>query len=132
MSAHRCTTHKFSKTWLKSDSCMTAWARSLPAPICYVQKIDAMARFLRAIIHPDGEIPLFNDSVLVGARTVRQLLAMIESPESTKAESEPHTVVFPESGYGVIRSAEELEAGSSSIAVRSGRIISRATDTATC
>jgi len=31
---------------------------------------------------------------------------MIESPETTQVASEPQTVVFPESGYGVIRSAE--------------------------
>jgi uncharacterized heparinase superfamily protein len=71
-----------------------------------VQKIDSMARFLRAILHPDGEIPLFNDSVLGAARPSRQLLAMTESHESTNVDSKPHAIVFPESGYGVIRSAE--------------------------
>ena len=70
------------------------------------QKIDSMARFLRAILHPDGEIPLFNDSVLGGARPSRQSLAMTESRESENVDSEPRAIVFPESGYGVIRSAE--------------------------
>jgi uncharacterized heparinase superfamily protein len=71
-----------------------------------LRKIDSMTRFLRAILHPDGEIPLFNDSVLGGARPTRHLLAMTESPEGANVESEPYTIVFPESGYGVIRSAE--------------------------
>ena len=70
------------------------------------QKIDSMARFLRAILHPDGEIPLFNDSVLGGARPSRQSLAMTESRESENVDSEPRAIVFPESGYGIIRSAE--------------------------
>lgn len=70
------------------------------------QKIDSMARFLRAILHPDSEISLFNDSALDPARPTRQLLAMTESPESTPVDREPLAIVFPESGYGVIRSAE--------------------------
>ena len=37
-----------------------------------------MAQFLRGILHPDGEIPLFNDSVLGGARAPAELLAMAE------------------------------------------------------
>ena len=38
-----------------------------------------MARFLKGILHPDGEIPLFNDSVLGVARPPAELLATTES-----------------------------------------------------
>ncbi len=69
-------------------------------------KIQSMAEFLRGILHPDGEIPLFNDSVLGGARPPAQLLALAESPDSTIARTEPHAIVFPETGYGVMRSPE--------------------------
>jgi uncharacterized heparinase superfamily protein len=71
-----------------------------------LQKIDSMARFLRGILHPDGEIPLFNDSVLSGVRPPGQLLALAESPDTNVVESESPVTVFPETGYGVIRSAE--------------------------
>jgi uncharacterized heparinase superfamily protein len=75
-----------------------------------LQKTDSMARFLRGNLHPDGEIPLFNDSVLGGARPPAQLLAMAESPDSRIVESKSPIAVFPESGYGVIRSPESRSA----------------------
>lgn len=74
------------------------------------QKIDLMAHFLRDMLHPDGEIPLFNDSVLGGARKPAQLLRPAESPESSIVENTPHTIVFPETGYGVIHSLESKSA----------------------
>ncbi|MFZ0963028.1 MAG: alginate lyase family protein [Terriglobia bacterium] len=67
-------------------------------------KIQSMAEFLRGVLHPDGEIPLFNDSVLAGARSPGELLAMAESPDCKIAGSEPHAIVFAQTGYGVIRS----------------------------
>jgi len=80
--------------------------RILPCSDLLSRKIRSMAQFLKGIIHPDGEIPLFNDSVLGGARPPDELLAMAEMSDIQSAESEPQVTVFPDTGYGVIRSPE--------------------------
>ncbi len=74
------------------------------------EKINSMARFLRGVLHPDGEIPLFNDSALGGARTPAQLLGLADPPETRIAQCPPSSIVFPETGYGVIRSQESESA----------------------
>ena len=68
------------------------------------QKIESMAKFLRGILHPDGEIPLFNDSVLHGARPPAELLVMAETPDANVVESESPVTLFPATGYAVMRS----------------------------
>ncbi len=70
------------------------------------QKIQLMADFLQGILHPDGEIPLFNDSVLGGARLPAQLLTLAEGPDPQSARRESKVTVFPGTGYGVLRSLE--------------------------
>ena len=70
------------------------------------QKVLAMAQFLRSILHPDGEIPLFNDSTLDGACPPARLLAMTEPSDAKVIESKPLVTVFPKTGYGIIRSRE--------------------------
>lgn len=70
------------------------------------QKIRSMAQFLRGILHPDGEIPLFNDSVLGGARPPAELLTLAEGPKTDGIENKSQVTVFPDTGYGVIRSPE--------------------------
>ena len=72
------------------------------------EKIRSMVQFLRGILHPDGEIPLFNDSVLGGARSPAELLALAEAPDTKVVESMSQVTVFPDTGYGVIRSPESL------------------------
>jgi uncharacterized heparinase superfamily protein len=76
----------------------------------FSEKINSMARFLRGVLHPDGEIPLFNDSALGGARTPAHLLGLADPPESRIAQCTPRSIVFPETGYGVIRSKESESA----------------------
>ena len=78
--------------------------RSLHCSDLLSRKIRSMARFLKGIIHPDGEIPLLNDSVLGGARPPDVLLAMAGMSDSQSTEREPQVTVFPDTGYGVIRS----------------------------
>jgi uncharacterized heparinase superfamily protein len=68
------------------------------------QKIHSMAEFLRGILHPDGEIPLFNDSALGGARPPAELLAMVETPDAQGVAGERPVILFPATGYGIIRS----------------------------
>jgi uncharacterized heparinase superfamily protein len=80
--------------------------RRLAGSELLAQKIQSMAEFLRGILHPDGEIPLFSDSVLGGGRPPGQLLAMAEPHDSKTARSESGVIVFPATGYGVIRSPE--------------------------
>ncbi len=70
------------------------------------QKIRSMAQFLQGILHPDGEIPLFNDSALGGASPPAKSLTLAEAADTKGFESVHQVKVFPDSGYGVIRSLE--------------------------
>jgi len=73
--------------------------------------VTRMANFLRCVLHPDGEIPLFNDSAMGVAAAPRELLMRAEGsievadrkgfPYSLKDRTE--VTVLRESGYGVIR-----------------------------
>jgi uncharacterized heparinase superfamily protein len=74
------------------------------------QKIPSMAEFLRGILHPDGEIPLFNDSVLGGARAPAELLTVAGSHDNTIIESDSPGRLFAETGYGAIRNIETQSA----------------------
>jgi uncharacterized heparinase superfamily protein len=74
------------------------------------QKIRLMARFLKSILHPDGEIPLFNDSVLGGGLLPADLLTLAEAPDAKIGANESPVTVFPDTGYGVIRSPESRSA----------------------
>jgi len=67
------------------------------------QKIKSMAEFLRGILHPDSEIPLFNDSALYAGRPPAELLAMVGTPDDRVVESESPVTIFPATGYGVMR-----------------------------
>jgi uncharacterized heparinase superfamily protein len=80
--------------------------RSLRCSALLSRKIQSMARFLKEILHPDGEIPLFNDSVLGGARSPDELLAIAETSDIQSTHGKPQVTLFPDTGYGVIRSPE--------------------------
>ena len=89
------------------------------------ERIAAMAAFARAILHPDGEIPLFNDSAFDIGRPTQELLALAaDSPawerrhparipgsrrddhaltKGGSAGSSPSVAVLTETGYAVIR-----------------------------
>jgi uncharacterized heparinase superfamily protein len=62
-----------------------------------------MAQFLRCLLHPDGEIPLFNDSVLGVAPAPGGLLERAGAPVEPPSGDRPQVTVFRESGYGVVR-----------------------------
>ena len=68
------------------------------------------AQSLLTILHPDGEIPLFNDSELDGARAPESLLASASTDLVATAETDPSVTLFPHTGYGIIRSAESRSA----------------------
>jgi len=74
------------------------------------EKIRSMSRFLKGILHPDGEIPLFNDSVLGATPPPAELLARTASIHVEGPKSEPEVMVFANSGYGAIRSPESRSA----------------------
>ncbi len=74
------------------------------------RKIGSMALFLKGILHPDGDIPLFNDSVLGGARQPAELLSVVETPDAENIKGESKVTLFPETGYGVIRNPESRSA----------------------
>jgi uncharacterized heparinase superfamily protein len=63
-----------------------------------------MADFLRKIVHPDGEIPLFNDSAFgFITRPAAELLAQVGSPHTTRFQTGPGVSVLAETGYAVVR-----------------------------
>jgi uncharacterized heparinase superfamily protein len=80
-----------------------ATGKKLACAELLAQKVRAMAQFLRGVLHPDGEIPLFNDSALGGARAPAELLALAESPDFQRAPNDSLVTVFPETGYAVMR-----------------------------
>lgn len=81
--------------------------------------VTRMGRFLNCVLHPDGEIPLFNDSALGVAPSAAGLLGRaglpIEAPSDYRSEdgipegsadtsrNGPAVTLLRESGYGVIR-----------------------------
>ena len=83
-----------------------ATGKNLSCSRLLAEKIRSMAQFMKGILHPDGEIPLFNDSVLGGAHLPAEVLNMAEAPDTKGVESESQVRVFPDTGYGVIRSPE--------------------------
>jgi uncharacterized heparinase superfamily protein len=62
-----------------------------------------MANFLRRVLHPDGEIPLFNDSALGVAPSTRGLLMRAGVSVEASSNNRPEVTVLPETGYGVVR-----------------------------
>jgi hypothetical protein len=65
--------------------------------------VTAMANFLRCVLHPDGEIPLFNDSALGVAPPTQGLLTRAGVSVQVPSNACPEVTVLPETGYGVVR-----------------------------
>ncbi len=82
-----------------------AWAcgRTLPGAPTVSERVAQMAAFLRGVLHPDGEIPLFNDSAFGVARSPAELLSLAGASAANNPEGVPEVNLFPETGYGVIR-----------------------------
>jgi uncharacterized heparinase superfamily protein len=81
-----------------------AIARPLVCAELLDRKIAAMREFLGAILHPDGEIPLFNDATLSGARPACELIGTAaDGGQSTAIDGRRTVRVFPQTGYAVLR-----------------------------
>jgi len=65
--------------------------------------IERMCDYLSQIVHPDGEIPLLNDSQLGVTRPTKQIIKAAGLSARHHGESEINVRVFPDSGYAVIR-----------------------------
>ncbi len=65
--------------------------------------ITMMRAFLQGILHPDGELPLLNDSALNVARPPAELLRAAPGAVSKSCDPRPAVEIFPRTGYGVIR-----------------------------
>jgi uncharacterized heparinase superfamily protein len=87
-----------------------ATGRSLSCADLLSSKVQAMAQFLAGVLHPDGEIPFFNDSALGGARAPAALLALAGSLAGPDARADLPVTVFRDSGYAVIRNRESRSA----------------------
>lgn len=75
------------------------------------EKIILMREFLAAILHPDGEIPLFNDSVCGIARPSSELLAMEAFDNHPLAETgKVGTTILANTGYAVVREPDTRSA----------------------
>jgi uncharacterized heparinase superfamily protein len=75
------------------------------AAICkeeVLRNIGKMAHFLSVMVHPDGEIPLFNDSQIGVTRPTSQILRDAGQLESDRA-SETTVDALLDSGYAAIR-----------------------------
>src|SRR5207244_12457790 len=62
-----------------------------------------MAAFLGRILHPDGEIPLLNDSALAIARRPHELLMLAGDSIQIPTIASSEVSILKETGYAVIR-----------------------------
>ena len=85
------------RTLASACGCVVRCALQLSA--CLAQ----MAAFLRRILHPDGEIPLFNDSALEIARPAGQLLTLTGDSVEVPSIAHPEVSILDDTGYAVIR-----------------------------
>ncbi len=81
----------------------TAAGRRLVCRDPLARKISTMSRFLNTVLHPDGEIPLFNDSTRSGARSAQELIRIAVQPGAVTFVPPTGSVVLPETGYAVMR-----------------------------
>jgi uncharacterized heparinase superfamily protein len=65
--------------------------------------IERMSDYLCQVIHPDGEIPLLNDSQLGVTRPAAQIINDAGLPRKQEFQDEITLRVFPDSGYAIIR-----------------------------
>jgi hypothetical protein len=64
-----------------------------------------MANFLRRVLHPDSEIPLFNDSAFGVSPPAPRLLTRAGVSVEVSSNNRPEATLLPETGYGVVRDA---------------------------
>ena len=67
------------------------------------QCVKSMTRYLSQIIHPDGEIPLFNDSQLDVTRPTAQILSEAGAPVANLSQSHTEVNALCDTGYAIIR-----------------------------
>src|SRR6185503_19989802 len=67
------------------------------------QCVKNMSRYLTRIIHPDGEIPLFNDSQLDVTRATAQILSDAGTLVTDGSQSRTEVNVMSDTGYAIIR-----------------------------
>jgi uncharacterized heparinase superfamily protein len=65
--------------------------------------IERMANYLSQIIHPDGEIPLLNDSQLGVTRPTPLIIEDVGLSQRHDVQTGTQMRIFPDSGYAVIR-----------------------------
>lgn len=86
---------------LDLETLTTASGRTLSCVSALSEGVERMAEFLSAMLHPDGEIPLFNDSAFGIAPHPRELLARAGK---CNADFAPGGMkVLPDTGYATIR-----------------------------
>ena len=92
--------------FLDLETVASSSRRFLPCAPTLSDCIDRMSNFLEAMLHPDGEIPLFNDSAFGIAPSARELLSRARRHNVTFGKAERETNIFRDTGYAVIRGPE--------------------------
>ncbi|MGH9469981.1 MAG: heparinase II/III domain-containing protein [Terriglobia bacterium] len=69
------------------------------------EPIARMASYLRGILHPNGDIPLFNDSAFGLTAPPDEILSRAAHISDSANGSAPRLALFPETGYAVFRDA---------------------------
>ena len=88
---------------LELQTLASACGRPLECSPVLSERLAEMAEFLGRILHPDGEIPLFNDSALGIARPAAVLLSRAGQAGHGSDNGDPEVSVLAETGYAVIR-----------------------------
>lgn len=81
----------------------SASGRPLACAPLLSESIDRMADFLEAVLHPDGEIPLFNDSAFGMSPASRDLLLRAGRLSTACGRAGNAVTILPETGYAVMR-----------------------------
>lgn len=81
----------------------TASGQPLACAPLLSKSIERMANFLETILHPDGEIPLFNDSAFGMAPASRDLLLRAGRRSADFGRAGNAVTILPETGYAVMR-----------------------------
>jgi uncharacterized heparinase superfamily protein len=80
-----------------------ATSRLLACDLELEEAIGGMGTFLRDVLHPDGEIPLFGDSALSAQPAASEILGRVPVMKDTLPPCRREVAIFKFSGYAIMR-----------------------------
>ena len=90
---------------LDLQTLISSGGRFLACAPALSEGVDRMADFLAAMLHPDGEISLFNDSAFGIAPAAQELLSRVRRLKKAPDNTDREVQILAESGYAVVREA---------------------------